>query len=54
MNPNFEYEFKDINDNIIRFEIIGQLNSGNNQNYDFAKPIINGKCKFKRLLVKRI
>lgn len=54
MNPNFECEFKDINDNIIRFEIIGQLNSGNNQNYDFTKPIIDGKCKFKRLLVKRI
>lgn len=37
-----------------KFKIIGQLNSGNKQNFDFAKPIINKKMKYKRLLIKRI
>ena len=47
--------FVDSDGNDILFEIVGQLNGGVNQeNYDFAKPIINGKCKFKRLVVKRV
>ena len=51
LNKDKLCEFKDENGNILLFSIIGQLNSGNGQNYDFAKPIINGKCKFKRLLI---
>ena len=47
--------FVDSDRNDILFEIVGQLNGGVNQeNYDFAKPILNGKCKFKRLVVKRV
>lgn len=53
LNKDRLCEFKDENGNILLFSIIGQLNSGNRQNYDFAKPIISGKCKFKRLLIKR-
>lgn len=45
--------FKDESGNEILFEIIGQLNSGNKDNFDFAKPIIDGKMKYKRLLIKR-
>ena len=53
LNKDRICEFKDDNGNIMLFSIIGQLNSGNGQNYDFAKPILDGKCKFKRLLIKK-
>lgn len=55
LNKDGFINFVDSDGNDILFEIIGQLNGGTNKdNYDFAKPIINGKCKFKRLIVKRI
>jgi len=48
-------EFEDPDGNILQYEIIGMLNSGGHPDYcDFAKPIIDGKCKFKRLLLKKI
>lgn len=46
--------FDDINKKDLTFKVIGMLNSGNRQNFDFAKPVIDGKCKFKRLLIKKI
>lgn len=46
--------FEDLNGNDVKFEIIGQLNSGNKDNYDFAKPVIDKKMKYKRLLIKRV
>lgn len=55
MNKEGNLEFIDKNGSLIKFKLLGQLNGGKNfDNYDFAKPIINGKCKFKRLLIKRI
>ena len=42
-------------DGIVVYEVIGMLNSGNKPDvYDFAKPIIDGKCKFKRLLIRKL
>ena len=42
------------NGDILKYRLIGQLNGGNNRdNYDFAKPIVNGKCKFKRILIEK-
>ena len=35
-----------------QFEIIGVANSGTGHNYDFFKPMINGKQIFKRILIK--
>lgn len=46
--------FEDKFGNDVKFEIIGQLNSGNKDNYDFAKPVIDGKMKYKRLLIKSV
>lgn len=46
--------FEDYSGNKLKFKIIGQLNSGNRQNFDYGKPIINKKMKYKRLLIKRI
>lgn len=46
--------FEDSLGNEVLFEIIGQLNSGNKDNFDFAKPVIDGKMKYKRLLIKRV
>ena len=36
-----------------QFEIVGILNHGCDSEYDFAKPILNGKDKFSRLLIHR-
>lgn len=38
---------------LLTFEITGMLNSGNGKNFDFEKPVISGKCKFKRILIKK-
>ena len=36
-----------------QFEIIGYACSGSNNQFDYFKPIINGKHIYKRLLIKR-
>lgn len=36
-----------------QFEIIGILNHGCDSEYDLAKPILNGKEKFSRILIRR-
>lgn len=36
-----------------QFEIIGELNHGCDNQYDFAKPTVNGKELFPRILIKR-
>lgn len=46
--------FTDKFGNELKFKIIGQLNSGNRQNFDYGKPIINKKMKYKRLLIQKI
>lgn len=52
MNAGGEIEFCDQQ---WYLKLIEQLNGGSNkENYDFAKPIINGKCKFKRLIIKHV
>ena len=54
MNGDGTIEFKDPNGNIICYQIMGMLNSGNKpQFYDYAKPILNGKCKFKRIIIRK-
>ena len=35
-----------------QFELVGELNNGSDNRYDFEKPIINGKKIFKRILIK--
>lgn len=50
MNADGGIEFCDQHDYLKLFKLVGQLNEGSNkENYDFVKPIINGKSKFKRL-----
>lgn len=36
-----------------QFEIIGELNHGCDNEYDLAKPILNGKDQFARILIRR-
>lgn len=36
-----------------QFEIVGVLNHGCDHKYDLAKPVLNGKEKFTRVLIKR-
>lgn len=36
-----------------QFEIIGEANHGSDSEYDLFKPIINGKEKYKRLVIRR-
>lgn len=36
-----------------QFEIIGELNHGCDNKYDFAKPILNGRELFPRILIKK-
>lgn len=36
-----------------QFEIVGKINNGPPEPYDFAKPIIDGKIKYKRIAIKR-
>lgn len=35
-----------------QFEIVGELNHGSDNEYDFAKPILNGKEKFPCIVIK--
>ena len=47
--------FETLSGEVIYYNVIGMLNSGGRPEFfDFAKPIIDGKCKFKRILIKRI
>lgn len=36
-----------------QFEIIGELNHGCDNEYDFGRPVVNGHEKFPRILIKR-
>lgn len=36
-----------------QFEIVGELNHGSDNEWDFGNPSINGKIKFKRILIRR-
>ena len=36
-----------------QFEIVGELNSGSDNEFDYAKPMIDGKKKYTRILIKR-
>lgn len=36
-----------------QFEIIGEANHGSDNEYDYAKPAINGKDVYPRILIKR-
>ena len=36
-----------------QFEIVGELNSGSDNEFDYATPMINGKMKYTRILIKR-
>ena len=39
----------------ILYNVKGMLNSGNHSEYyDFKKPIVDGKCKFKRIIIQKI
>ena len=47
--------FRTYNGDIVRYRVIGMLNSGGwPEFYDFAKPIINSKCKFKRIVIIKV
>lgn len=37
-----------------QFKIIGELNNGSDNEYDFSKPKVNNKILFKRLLIRKI
>lgn len=37
-----------------QFELVGEANHGSDNEYDLCKPMIDGKSKFPRLLVKRV
>lgn len=54
MNNEGDIEFLDPTGNIITYQIMGMLNSGGKpQFYDYAKPILDGKCKFKRIIIRK-
>ena len=36
-----------------QFEIVGELHNGSDNEFDYAKPIINGKKKYARILIRR-
>ena len=36
-----------------QFEIVGELNHGSDNEFDYANPMINGKVKYMRILIKR-
>lgn len=37
-----------------QFEIVGELNSGSGNKWDYAKPMINGKVKYTRILIRKV
>mgnify|MGYP002523816436 CR=1 FL=1 len=54
MNADGDIEFITEDGKIVKYQIMGMLNSGNKpQFYDYAKPILNGKCKFKRIIIRK-
>ena len=54
MNSDGIMEFVDESGNLLEFILVGMLNSGNGTRFDFAKPIVDGKCKFKRVLIRHL
>ena len=36
-----------------QFEIVGELNNGSDNEFDYAKPMIDGKVKYMRILIRR-
>ena len=36
-----------------QFEIVGELNHGSDNEFDYANPIIDGKKKYTRILIRR-
>ena len=55
MNADDLLEFATERGTILYYRIIGMLNSGNHpEYYDFKKPIVDDKCKFKRIIIQRI
>ena len=36
-----------------QFEIVGELNNGSDNEFDYAKPTIEGKVKYMRILIRR-
>ena len=55
MNADRTLAFKTDTGDIVRYRVIGMLNSGGRPEfYDFAKPIINAKCKFKRIIIIKV
>lgn len=47
--------FADPSGNAVRFRVVGMLNSGSHpEAFDFSKPVIRGKCKFKRILIEKV
>ena len=47
--------FKTDAGDILKYRVIGMLNSGGrSEYYDFAKPIVSGKCKFKRIIIIKV
>ena len=36
-----------------QFEIVGELNNGSDNEFDYAKPMINGKVKYMRILIRK-
>ena len=39
--------------NTEQFEIVGELNNGSDNEFDYAKPMIDGKVKYMRILIRR-
>lgn len=39
--------------NTEQFEIVGELNNGSNNEWDYAEPMIDGKVKYTRILIRR-
>lgn len=37
-----------------QYEIIGEANHGLDNEYDLFEPIVNGVCKYKRILIKKV
>ena len=36
-----------------QFEIVGELNNGSDNEFDYAKPMIDGKVKYTRILIRK-
>ena len=40
--------------NTEQFEIVGELNNGSNNEWDYAEPMIDGKVKYTRILIRKV